>query len=215
MPEAGGTPGAGAASDSGAPAVSVCMPMARSGDAVERAVRSVLDQEFADLEIVIGDETGAAEAMVRGLADPRIRYHRNPERLGFSANHVALLDRARGRYLAVLHDDDAYAPDFLARLVPVLERHPEVGVACCAVGLDRGAGVPAQRWPMALRAGRNDEVLDVLLGEEWFLLINAMVWRRQVWTGPARRWPDLCCADLQFYLSVAEAGWPFYFLDEI
>lgn len=207
----------------GGPTVSVCMPMARTARAVEASVRSVLAQDFGDFELLIGDETGAAAALVAEIGDSRVRYRHNPERLGFSQNHVALLDRARGRYLAVLHDDDRWEPAFLSRLVDVLEGDPEVGLACCAVVLDRGgaaggaAGGPVdstEMWPIPLRPGRSDGVLEVLLGEEWFMLQGNAVWRRAVWDGAARQWPDLCCGDLQFFLSMADAGWPVYFLDQ-
>jgi glycosyltransferase involved in cell wall biosynthesis len=188
------------------------MPMARKAHEVERAVRSVLAQDYKDFELLIGDETGAAEGLVDGIGDPRIHYHHNPTRLGFSANHVALLDRARGAYVTVLHDDDRWEPTFLSRLVAVLERHPEVGLACGRVVLDDGSG-DGGGWPSPLRPGRNDHVLEMLLREEWFLLLGNVIWRREVWAGPARRWPDLCCGDLQVFLSAADAGWPIYFLD--
>ncbi len=203
-----------APADTGGPVVSVCMPMARQAHEVERAVRSVLDQEFGDFEFLIGDETGAAAPLVAALDDPRIDYRRNPTRLGFSQNHVALLDRARGRYMTVLHDDDRWEPTFLARLVAVLERHPDIGMASCRAALDRGPRSGDELWPTPLAPGRHDDLLPVVLTEEWFLLLDAMVWRRQVWAGPARRWPDLCCGDLQFFLSAIEAGWPLYFLDD-
>lgn len=191
------------------------MPMARTAAEVERAVRSVLAQEFGDFELLIGDETGAAEELVAALDDPRIDYTKNQTRLGFSANHMALLDRARGRYLAVLHDDDRWEPDFLTRLVGVLDEQADIGLAFSRVVLDRGGGDDKELWPIPLRPGRSDDVLDVLLGEEWFLLLSNCVWRREVWAGPARQWPDLCCGDLQFFLSVAEAGWSLYFLDRV
>jgi glycosyltransferase involved in cell wall biosynthesis len=196
------------------PTVSVCMPMARAGPEVEEAVRSVLAQELDDLEVLIGDETGQCEGFVTALGDCRVDYLRNPARLGFSANHVALLDRARGRYLAVLHDDDRWDPAYLARMVDVLEREPEVGLACCQVVLDRGDD-SSELWPVPLPPGRSDDLLEVLLGQEWFMLLNSTLWRREVWTGPARDWPDLCCGDLQFFLSAAEARWPVYFLESV
>lgn len=216
--------------EGGGPAVSVCMPMAREAHEVERAVRSVLDQDFRDFELLVGDETGGAESLVTALADPRIEYHRNPTRLGFSSNHMALLDRARGRYLTVLHDDDRWEPTYLSRLVSVLDGDPDVGMACCRVVLDRRSGPDselgdtelgntgldeAELWPVPIRPGRHDDLIDRVLAEEWFLLIDAMVWRREVWAGPARLWPDLCCGDLQFFLSALEARWPLYFLDEV
>jgi hypothetical protein len=50
------------------------------------------------------------------------------------------------------------------------------------------------------------------LREEWFLLPGSTVWRREVWQGPAREWPELCCADLQLFMSAADAGWGLYYL---
>ena len=45
------------------------------------------------------------------------------------------------------------------------------------------------------------------------LLPSATVFRREVWDGPAREWPpDISTADLQLYLSAAEAAWAFYYL---
>src|ERR1700681_2597190 len=172
----------------GMPTVSVCMPMSREASVVRRALESVLWQDFADFEILVGDETGLAEPAVTDAADPRIRYHRNPERLGFSKNHAALLDRAQGRYLTVLHDDDWWEPSFLSSLVSVLEADPHVGLACCDTVLDDGHGGTSP-WPVPLSPGRHDHVLESLLREEWFLLPNSTMWRREVWTGPAREWP--------------------------
>ncbi|HVA02342.1 MAG TPA: glycosyltransferase [Acidimicrobiales bacterium] len=193
------------------PAVSVCMPMSRDATVVRRALQSVLTQDFDDFEVLIGDETGAGEPAVAEAADPRVIYRRNPVRLGFSKNHVALLDRAAGRYMTVLHDDDWWEPTYLSSLVAVLDADPEVGLACCATVLDdeRGRTSP---WPFPLSAGRHDGVLETLLREDWFLLLNATMWRREVWAGPARQWSELCCADLQLFLSAADAGWALYYL---
>jgi cellulose synthase/poly-beta-1,6-N-acetylglucosamine synthase-like glycosyltransferase len=195
------------------PTVSVCMPVSRDEPVVRRALSSVLAQDLSDFEVLIGDEAGTAEGLVAELGDPRVKYHRNPSQLGFTKNHVAILDRAAGRYVAVLHDDDWWEPSYLSRLVATLEADPEVGMACCATLVDYGHGDTAH-WPVPVSAGRNDDVLDALLHEEWFLLPISTMWRRECWSGPARQWPELVCADLQFFMSVADAGWALYYLPE-
>jgi hypothetical protein len=197
------------------PRVSVCMPVARGPERFGRALHSVLNQDLQDFEILVGDETGSIEALAKRLGDLRIRYFRNPERLGFARNHASLLDRAHGSYLTVLHDDDRWEPTFLSSLVRILDEDPEVGLALSSTVIDHEdeqRSAPP-RWPTKLAAGRTDDVLDVLLTEEWFMLIDAAVWRREVWSGEARTWPALRCADLHFFLSAAEAGWPFHYLD--
>jgi len=192
--------------------VSVCMPTSRKADVLARALDSVLTQDFQDFEVIIGDETGDAKPAVDARGDPRVRYYHNPHRLGFAANHVAILDRAQGRYVTVQHDDDWWEPGYLSSLVAVLDSDPEIGLACCATLLDHGGR--QELWPFPLRPGRHEHVLGDLLREEWFLLLNATMWRREVWAGPARQWPDLCCGDLQLFLSAADADWPLFYLPE-
>jgi glycosyltransferase involved in cell wall biosynthesis len=187
--------------------------MARPAHLVEQALRSVLAQDLHDIEVLIGDETGAVAPLVSTLDDPRISYRHNPTPLGFSQNHVALLDRARGRYLAVLHDDDRWEPNYLSSLVGALEAQPDIGLACSAVHLDTG-DEGGGTWPVPIAPGRCDDLLTVLLTEEWFLLPSNTMWRREVWSGPARQWPELCCGDLQVFLSAADAGWPLFFVDQ-
>jgi len=200
--------------DAAVPTVSVCMPVARDATVVRRALRSVLSQDLSDVEVLIGDETGAAEPAVTEAGDARVRYVRNPDRLGFAKNHRTLLDRAAGKYMAVMHDDDWWEPSYLSSLVAVLEADPEVGMACCATVLDDDHG-NLTPWPVPLGAGRHDNLVEVLLREDWFLLVGSTIWRRELWAGPARQWPELCCADLQFFLSAADAGWALYYLPEV
>jgi glycosyltransferase involved in cell wall biosynthesis len=51
-----------------------------------------------------------------------VRYRSNVQRLGVALNlRVALLE-ARGKYIAILNDDDYWEPNFLARLVLPLEQ---------------------------------------------------------------------------------------------
>ena len=84
-------------------------------------------------------------------------------------------------------------------------------MVCCDTVVDKDRAGPTP-WPVPIAAGRHDAVLDTLLHEEWFLLPISTMWRRDTWTGAARQWPELCCGDLQFFVSVAEAGWPLYYL---
>jgi glycosyltransferase involved in cell wall biosynthesis len=194
------------------PLVSVCLPVSRAPEVTRRALDSILRQDLDDFEVLIGDETGDSAVEVAAANDPRVDYRRNPVRLGAARNHVALLDRARGAYHAVLHDDDWWEPTYLSALVGALEADPAVGVACCDTVRDVPGGPPSA-WPVPLIPGRNDDVLELLVREEWALLPTSAVWRREVWQGPAREWPDdLCTADLQLFLAAAEAGWAFTYV---
>jgi hypothetical protein len=58
-------------------------------------------------------------------------YRRNSRTLGPAGNHWAAFAAAWGAYLAILNHDDLWRPEFLATLVPVLDRHPDVVLGFC------------------------------------------------------------------------------------
>ncbi|RMD58957.1 glycosyltransferase family 2 protein [Candidatus Parcubacteria bacterium] len=114
------------------PLVSVYVPTYnRCALLVERAVRSVLNQDYPNFElIVVGDHcTDNTAELLAGIDDRRLRFVNLPERgayprspewrwmvAGISAvNHA--LGMVRGDFITQLDDDDEYTPDRLGCLV--------------------------------------------------------------------------------------------------
>ena len=101
------------------PRFSVLMPTHDRPHLIGFAIRSVLAQTRADLELlVVGD--GAVDgtaAVVAGFGDPRIRWFDLPKGAGFGyANRNTALLAARGAIVAYAADDDIMLPDQLERL---------------------------------------------------------------------------------------------------
>lgn len=89
-----------------------------NGEATLRqSLDSLLDQSFADFELVISDNasTDATESICREYAahDSRIRYIRQAVNMGGAANLKAVLDAARGEYFMWAACDDTRSPDFI------------------------------------------------------------------------------------------------------
>lgn len=118
------------------PAVSVCIPSYLGAAHIAATIESVLAQTFADFELVVVDDDSADEtaAIVGRYADPRIRFLRNPGKLGAEGNWNRCLELARGRWFKLLPQDDLLAPDCLERQVAVLEttRSVPLALAFCA-----------------------------------------------------------------------------------
>ena len=98
-----------------APDVSVVIPTRFRPDLVLRAVAGVLAQTMADLEVIVvvdgpDDETCAALA---AIADPRLRVLVQPEKGGAPHARNVGAQAARGRWTAMLDDDDEWLPDKL------------------------------------------------------------------------------------------------------
>jgi GT2 family glycosyltransferase len=91
------------------------------------AVGSVLGGTFDDLEVVVSNNGNPEDTrrLRAETSDQRIRWIEQTSAPGSMDNFIAGLAMARGKYVAILHDDDRWSPRFLAVLVPPLERHPE------------------------------------------------------------------------------------------
>jgi GT2 family glycosyltransferase len=125
------------------PTVSVLLPTYDRAYYLEGSVRSVLDQEYADLELIVIDDgsTDGTAALLAGIDDPRLRVLRRSH-AGISAALNAGLGTARGRYIARNDSDDLWHPALLATLLPVLERAPHLGFAYACSALVDADGAP-------------------------------------------------------------------------
>ena len=101
------------------PDVSVIMTAYNVESYIARAVESALSQEGVSLEVLVADDatTDGTWGILSALADPRLTVIRLPRNVGPGAARNAAIQRARGRWLAVLDGDDAFAAGRLARCV--------------------------------------------------------------------------------------------------
>jgi GT2 family glycosyltransferase len=125
-------PARGAALTSGAgAALGVCLLTYNHVAVVGSTLDSVLDQTLAGFELIVSDDCstdGTWELLCeRAARDPRIRAMRTPKNLGMAGNANFAARHSQRPYLALLHHDDLYRRDLLARWQAVLDRHPDVG----------------------------------------------------------------------------------------
>src|SRR5690348_7832467 len=103
--------------------VSIGLPVRNGAANLAGVIGSVLAQEHSRLELVISDNasTDDTEELCRAAAraDPRIRYHRQPENIGLLNNFLATMRLARGEYFRWIGDSDWIAPGYLSRLLDV------------------------------------------------------------------------------------------------
>jgi glycosyltransferase involved in cell wall biosynthesis len=177
------------------------------------AIESVLSQGRDDVELIVGDDSGDLADVVAGFDDPRVRYLRNPGRLGLSGNARVLLDSARGRYIGLLDDDDRMLPGYLDATVSRLERDPRVGIVFTNWFHEAGGRLHEREWPLA--GGRHDDFLAEILRGCPANLSAALI-RREAWEEGERRHPirDDASVDMTVWMRTAEAGWSFHFVDE-
>src|SRR5215470_17496504 len=110
--------------------VSVIVPTFDRPDFLRAAVRSVLNQTFSKLEVVVVDDASIIDLapILDAFHDDRIRYFRHSSNRGEAAARNTGILNARGDYLAFLDDDDEWRPDKLQLQLDLFTRSPrEVG----------------------------------------------------------------------------------------
>jgi hypothetical protein len=106
------------------PVVSVIIPTKDRPAALQRAVRSVLEQTFQGFEVIVVDNgiVAAQPVLAAWNTDERIRYFKLPPEGGRSKNRNHGLQNAKGRYIAYLDDDDFFMSGHLETLVTAMTR---------------------------------------------------------------------------------------------
>jgi glycosyltransferase involved in cell wall biosynthesis len=107
------------------PLVTIVITVFKRVEFLREALESVLVQTFESYEIIVSDDgnSAAAKAICESVDQGgKIRYRFNQQRLGVALNVRAAIAEAKGKYIAILNDDDYWEPEFLSRLVAPLER---------------------------------------------------------------------------------------------
>ena len=113
------------------PKVSVLIPMYNAAPYIEAAIESVLEQTFADYELLIVDNRstdGGLELVRKYVSDPRVRIYQNEENVGMARNWNQCLLYATGEYIKFLCADDLFEPELLEAYVAVMEQNPGVSL---------------------------------------------------------------------------------------
>lgn len=134
------------------PKVTVVIPCYNYGQFVGRAIKTVLGQSYEDFELIVVDDGSTDdswEVIENAIRDDDRAKAIRQENSGVAHARNRAIAMARGEFIACLDADDGMAQDFLAVLVPALERADrDVGIVYSSLALmrDDGTGVKS-RWP--------------------------------------------------------------------
>lgn len=100
------------------PKFTVIIPTRARADVLPAALRTVVAQDYDNLEILVSDnfsEDGTAD-IVQALNDPRIRYLNTGRRLSMSHNWEFALSHVEDGWVSILGDDDGLMPGAIAKV---------------------------------------------------------------------------------------------------
>jgi carbamoyltransferase len=158
-----------------APKISIVTPSFKQAGFIERTLRSVLDQQYPNLEYVVqdgGSEDGTREILERYAG--RLAAWESRADAGQAEAINRGFAKTGGEIMAWLNSDDILLPGALAYVADFFTRHPEIDVVYGHRVLidenDRQIG----RWMMPTH---NDQVLS------WadYIPQETLFWRRRIW----------------------------------
>lgn len=163
------------------PLVSVVIPTYNRGAFLKTAIASALAQERAgelfELEVIVVDDCSPDDMSHIATAFPGVQYVRLPENRGASGARNAGIKLAKGKYVALLDDDDEFLTHKLMVQVPILEANPEIGVVY-GQSVVTGSDAPLLLWPEWAPSGHVFE--DFLTRTDDFLHPPTWLVRREL-----------------------------------
>ena len=121
--------------------ISVIMGVYQAADSLTRAVRSILEGSYQDLEVILVDDgsTDGTDKVVDILSqDERVRAIHLDANHGLAYCLNRALEEAKGEYIARMDADDYSYPGRLESELTYLVEHPELGFVSAAVRLVDG-----------------------------------------------------------------------------
>lgn len=117
------------------PRVSVIIPNYNHGRFLAKRLHSVLNQTYHDFEVIYLDDAStdnSNEVFSRFAGEKRVRAYFNQKNSGSPFRQWNKgVKLARGEYIWIAESDDFADERFLERLVPQLNKNPDVGLAFC------------------------------------------------------------------------------------
>jgi len=103
------------------PTVSVIIPTYNRAELLERAIKSVLNQTYEELELLVVDDGSSdnTESLVARFCDQRIKYIKHADNIGAPATRNTGIKRSKGKYIAFLDSDDEWLPRKLEKQINI------------------------------------------------------------------------------------------------
>lgn len=157
------------------PAITVIIPTRERADVLEKALSTVVAQNYERLHIIVSDNCsndGTAD-VVSSFHDSRIRYVRTQTRLSMADNYEAALTHAPASWVGFMGDDDGLCIQAIPGLAQIISETGALAVRSRTVTFD---------WPGT--HGRDHGALIVPMGRGYEIRKSAQ-WLSRVMRGLA------------------------------
>ncbi|CAN1209275.1 Glycosyl transferase family 2 [Tumidithrix helvetica PCC 7403] len=126
--------------------VAICIPTYNQSAYLEASVQSACSQTYSNIEVWVADDASTDEtpSVMAKLCEQfqQINYFRQEKNLGIAGNNTWLLNQPNTEFIVRLDSDDILKPDYVEKLLQLLEKYPEAGYAHTAIQIIDELGKP-------------------------------------------------------------------------
>lgn len=175
---------------------SVMIPTYNPSEFLAETLESILSQDpgIEEMQIEVVDDSSpdnTAEKIVNEIGKGRVNFYRHPHNLGISGNWTSCIQRAKGYWVHILHQDDRILPGFYDRFRQVIQQQPSLNTAFCRnIYMDELGNWQYLSNLESYQAGFLSEWLNKIL-VSCAMMCPAVVVRRSVYENLGGFHPDL------------------------
>lgn len=127
--------------------ISIIIPLYNKEANIRRTLKSVLDQDFRNFELIIvndGSTDNSVEVINNSFNDDRICII-NQENKGASAARNRGVEASKYNYISFIDADDEWEPDYLSKIIESIKLYPSAEMFCTAGILRSESGAVTYR----------------------------------------------------------------------
>lgn len=161
--------------------ISIIIPIYNVKDYIVNCLKSVLEQNYKNLEIILIDDCGndnsikIAEEIIKKYSSYEVTIIKHKKNKGLSAARNTGVQQAKGDYILFLDSDDYLTPNAISHLVKYLKKYPNTDFI---IGGTETVGLKNIKIPLLCKEYTNNKkgIITSYLNREW----NIMAWNKLI-----------------------------------
>lgn len=206
------------------PLISICIPTFNAEKTLSCTLKSILNQEYPNLEIIIVDNASTdrtKKISLKYVKEHGFKYHQNNENIGPVKNLTKCIELANGEYTAIFHADDYYMPKIVKKQLKVFKENHSVGAVFTSANfindnneiIGKSPSLPTELKEQEVYSFR--DIFISLLKNGNFLMTPSVMVKSKLYKklSPFDEKKYGVAADLDMWLRILEIS-PIYILNE-
>lgn len=117
------------------PFFSICIPTRNRPETLEYCLKTLLEQDLEDYEIIISDNSDGSQtkALIETIPSSKIKYYQQTTVLSMVDNFEFVIKQATGEYVICIGDDDGLVLNSLGYLKNFIDKYNAKVVKCCGI----------------------------------------------------------------------------------